>query len=722
LLRLQREQPELLRAPNKVGFVGDCIVARLCGRFTQDATSLSICVLLNPALRQADPDLLRRIGVAPNQLSELLPAREAAGPLTKEAAQATGLPVGIPVSTAVHDQYAAVLGTAAIHRGDVMFGAGTAWVLLAAVAEQSGPVTDKAFFCPHVVDGLYGQLLSLGNGGSSVTWALDQLGITERDCKSLDELLAAAPPGCDGLRFLPPLVSNRGASVGDLATSRPRGHILRAVTEGLACELARHIGFLTSAGMKVDRLVMCGGAAESTVTPRIIANVTGLPVACTIEPEMSALGAAVIARGLIEPATSLAELAESMTSTLRVVTPDGDAGVYSKLLRECLAQSGNGCHLQTLSEAGRGGRGGVRAICPFVTTETKLHYGWSYTDVDRSFWAEHLEEWVPKQIIDAHIHVSDPRHRLRPMTDERRRQYWVSELAEPLPAPDARRCASIVYPGREVTCVAMGSPDLDFDLEAENDYTQRECLQRGWRALVLLKPQWPAERVAAELSRPGVIGVKPYYSLISHNALTRDAHLEASIFDYLPHHALEVLNDRGAWVTLHVPKAERLGHPDNIREIKEIRRKYPRVVLVIAHLGRCYTEPHAQEAFPPLADDPGLYFDNSAVLNPAVHRLALKTFGPQRILYGTDNPVFFMRGRRQWQGRTYINRTNYPFHFNKEREAPEIEAQYTLYMYEALRALKQSCEELGFGRGAVEAIFRDNARRLIDGVLNAKRA
>ena len=84
--------------------------------------------------------------------------------------------------------------------------------------------------------------------------------------------------------------------------------------------------------------------------------------------------------------------------------------------------------------------------------------------------------------------------------------------------------------------------------------------RRGWHSLAVIRPQWTQDEVAALLDAPGVIGVKPYYSLISPNRETRDAHLEASIFDFLPHHILEVVNDRHAWVTLHVPKADRLGH------------------------------------------------------------------------------------------------------------------------------------------------------------------
>ena len=350
-----------------------------------------------------------------------------------------------------------------------------------------------------------------------------------------------------------------------------------------------------------------------------------------------------------------------------------------------------------------------------------LHFVWEYNDVDRAFWAEHLEDWVPHRIIDAHTHVMDPRFRVIETTETMRRQYWVNELRESIGAAAAERCHRIVFPSRETTCVAFGVPGLDFDIDGGNAWLQGECVRRGWNNLVVIRPQWTQDYLASALAKPGVIGIKPYYALISLSRDTRDAHLEAGIFDFLPHHLLEVVNERHAWVTLHAPKTDRLGHPDNIREIRELRRRYPNVVLVIAHLGRCYTEPHALEALPLLADDPGIYFDSSAVVNPAAHRVALQHFGPGRILYGSDNPIFYMRGRRQFRDRTYVNRTNYPFYFNQDREPPEVEAAYTLLMYEDLRAIKQACLELGIvERNHVEAIFHDNAARLIKAILARK--
>lgn len=342
-----------------------------------------------------------------------------------------------------------------------------------------------------------------------------------------------------------------------------------------------------------------------------------------------------------------------------------------------------------------------------------LHHVWNYTQIDRDFWTRHLEDWVPKMLIDAHVHVFPPEYRVLPMSEQMKKQYWVNEVIEPITVEQTAHCNGLVFPGRDVTNVAFGFPSLEYDIEASNSYLQRACPPRGWRCLAVLKPEWSAERVEAELKKPGVIGLKPYYSLISFNADTRDEHLEASIFDFLPHHALEVAERFGSWVTLHVPKSDRLGHRDNIREIKLIRDLYPNVRLVIAHLGRSYTLPHAKESLPQFKNDPGLFFDTSAVLNPEVLRFALETIGPLRLMYGTDNPMFYMRGRRRWHGRTYINHTDHPFHFNKHRESPETEAGYTLYMYEALLALRRSCEDLTLTTGEVQAVFHDNARKLM---------
>jgi sugar (pentulose or hexulose) kinase len=333
LLRLRQENPGLLAAPNRIGFVGDVIVSRLCGQPAHDGTSCSLALLYNPARRDYDPDLLAHLGVTSAQLPALLPAREPAGGLLPSVAQDTGLSPRIPVSAAIHDQYTAALATGAVRAGTVMVGLGTAWVLLAVSGGQAVPATPDAFACHHVVEGLWGQILSLMNGGSALGWALALTGHAGASGEGIDRLLESTPPGSNGLLCwpllsaltVPSLAPNTKGRISGLQLSHGPGDVVRAVLEGLAFELKRHIGLLRTAGLPIERLVLSGGAAASRVTPQILAAVTELPLACAGSRASSPLGAAIIARGLCEPASPLAKLAEEMAPAASHVEPATDA-------------------------------------------------------------------------------------------------------------------------------------------------------------------------------------------------------------------------------------------------------------------------------------------------------------------------------------------------------------------------------------------------------------
>jgi xylulokinase len=339
LLRLRREAPAWLAPPNRIGFVGDIIVGRLSGRAAHDATSAGLTLLLNPQRGGYDPDLLQRLEISNGQLPDLISAREPAGRLRGEIADATGMRRGIPVSAAVHDQYAAALGTGAVKPGVIMVGAGTAWVLLAVSPHLPALVTDDAFVCTHVINGLFGEILSLVNGGSVVSWALRLIGREPASAAEIESLLAAAPAGCDGLSCWP-FVTPFGASglapgtrgrLGGIQLGHTSAHLVRAVVEGLTFELNRHLAFLKQAGLPVDRLVLGGVVAGSRATTQMIADVTGLPLDCSASGGGSVLGAAILARGLLEPDRSLAELSEEMRPVARRVEPGKNAATYREL-------------------------------------------------------------------------------------------------------------------------------------------------------------------------------------------------------------------------------------------------------------------------------------------------------------------------------------------------------------------------------------------------------
>jgi sugar (pentulose or hexulose) kinase len=111
---------------------------------------------------------------------------------------------------------------------------------------------------------------------------------------------------------------------------------LRSIVEGLACELARHLGYFSDAGLPARRLVMCGVAAASRVTPQIVADVTGQQVTCVDEPAVSAFGASLIGRALLEEDANLGQLAKELAPATRTVMPGENAAEYGRLLEEYL--------------------------------------------------------------------------------------------------------------------------------------------------------------------------------------------------------------------------------------------------------------------------------------------------------------------------------------------------------------------------------------------------
>jgi sugar (pentulose or hexulose) kinase len=341
VLRLRGEDPDGSRRVGRIGFVGDAIIQRFCGRFVHDATSAGLTLLFNPRLGTYDPELLQVLGHSPEQLPHIQSIREPAGDLASGLADRCGLPAGIPVSVPVHDQYAAALGTGAVRRGQVMFGAGTAWVLLAITDTMPPLVTDDAFVCPHPVPGLFGQILSLRNGGSAFAWANKVLRLDATDAASTDRLLGSVSPGSEGVRFWPFLAGREPAGLpadiegrwtGLKLAHEPR-HLLRAVLEGLAYELNRHLDFLRHCGLSPCQLVLCGGASRSPATVQIIADVTGLPIECAGQSEASVLGAAIVAASLLEPDRPLEDLVARMVPAGNRTEPGPDRKLYQSQYR-----------------------------------------------------------------------------------------------------------------------------------------------------------------------------------------------------------------------------------------------------------------------------------------------------------------------------------------------------------------------------------------------------
>jgi predicted TIM-barrel fold metal-dependent hydrolase len=193
------------------------------------------------------------------------------------------------------------------------------------------------------------------------------------------------------------------------------------------------------------------------------------------------------------------------------------------------------------------------------------------------------------------------------------------------------------------------APGSEADLTANNRYLAAKPAQGLLAPFMAVCPEWDPETVERDLLEGGFVGFKPYGDMVSG---VKGASL--SIFDFLERHGRALL--------LHLPRRERIADPGNVRELREILRRYPRVPVIVAHLGRSLCPHYLREGLRLLGPDArNLYFDTSAVINPATYELVFERLSPERILFGSDLPILFWHGRRTWTEREYRNLCREPF-------------------------------------------------------------
>jgi microsomal dipeptidase-like Zn-dependent dipeptidase len=334
--------------------------------------------------------------------------------------------------------------------------------------------------------------------------------------------------------------------------------------------------------------------------------------------------------------------------------------------------------------------------------------GLSKRSIDVQVYEEELLAWLPRQIIDCHVHVGLKEH-CGAIAPERIAANWAIEVGADQTWQQLRSNLDMLFPEQEVHVLAFGVPFREVDLVQNNDYVLRGVLDPANRAagLFVTRPEWDASLIELAMSR-GFVGIKPYPDLAPHK------NGEPSIFDFLPHAHLRVLDACGGILLLHLPRKRRLGDPDNIRELIEIHNMYSNIKIIVAHIGRAFCLPTAQKGLPHLVEYPRIFFDTAANLNADVFQYALEIIGPDRILYGSDLPITLMRGVREHLGENYINYTDAPYSWNVNRKSPNEEAKYTYYLYEEIKALIKAVQRAGLGMAEFEKIMRSNMATLFE--------
>lgn len=323
--------------------------------------------------------------------------------------------------------------------------------------------------------------------------------------------------------------------------------------------------------------------------------------------------------------------------------------------------------------------------------------------VSEKVYREELLPWLPPKIIDCHTHAGLAKH-MGPVADDRYEAIWALEVATEQSWEVLRSNYRTLFPEQEVRSLVFGWVYKETYIEQNNDYVLQGILDPSNNAagLLVTRPEFDPEIIAKAMDR-GFLGIKPYPDLAQRGGS------EVSIYEFLPREHLRLLNERCGILMLHLPRANRIGDPENIRELLEISENYPEVKIITAHIGRAFCLPTAQRGLPHFVNTPNVFFDTSANLNADVFTYALETIGPDRILFGTDLPITMMRGVREHVGERYINYTDGNYSWNTNRKSPEEEARYTYFAYEELKALITAVQRAGLGKQDLEKIMYTNA-------------
>ena len=306
LLWIRTHEPDVWRRVRHVLLPKDYVRYRLSGEYAIDVADASGTLMLDVVHRRWSQEMMDAVGIDAGVLPRVFESPETCARLSEAGAAAIGLPAGTPIVAGAGDQAAGAVGMGITHPGTVSATIGTSGVVFAA--------TDRPFLDPggrlhtfcHAIPGRWHVMGVTQAAGLSLRWLRDLLGLTSQGDRAYEALVAEAasvPSGSEGVLWAPYLMGERtphldpnvrGALMG-LAASHTRGHIVRAVLEGVAFSLRDSFTIFSELSLPVDRVRLGGGGARSAVWRQIQADVYGQPVETVVTEEGAGYGAALLA-------------------------------------------------------------------------------------------------------------------------------------------------------------------------------------------------------------------------------------------------------------------------------------------------------------------------------------------------------------------------------------------------------------------------------------------
>jgi xylulokinase len=306
-LWVRENEPKNWRRVKAVMLPKDYVRFRLTGDRAIDMADASGTLLLDVTNRRWSKEILQAAEMDESLLPKLYESPDVCGQVSAAGAAATGLKAGTPVVAGAGDQAAGATGMGIVTPGAVSATIGTSGVVFAATDRPALDAKGRLHTFCHAVPGRWHVMGVTQAAGQSLRWFRDRFGSGADDGRDPYERLTAeaskVPVGSDGLLWAPYLMGERTphldpyarAALVGLTASHTRGHVVRAILEGVAFSLRDSFTLFSEMQVPVTRIRLGGGGARSPLWRQIQADVYGHEVEMVEAEEGAAYGAAILA-------------------------------------------------------------------------------------------------------------------------------------------------------------------------------------------------------------------------------------------------------------------------------------------------------------------------------------------------------------------------------------------------------------------------------------------
>ena len=285
ILWLRRNRPEVYAGAAHVLTSTSYLVMKLTGEIVLDHyTAANFGPLYDVTRQDWAADLAEGI-IDIARLPRPLWSTEIAGVVTAEAARATGLAPGTPVTAGTIDAAAEAVSVGVARPGDMMLMYGsTIFIILLTEGRRPDP---RLWYAPWLYPGQHAAMAGLATSGTLTHWFRDRFALDLPHGEAFRLLAAEAetsPPGANGLLFLPYFSGERtpihdpdakGVIFG-LNLTHGRGDIYRAMLEGIAYGTRHVTETFAEVGAVPARLLAVGGGVQNPLWLQTTSDVTGL--------------------------------------------------------------------------------------------------------------------------------------------------------------------------------------------------------------------------------------------------------------------------------------------------------------------------------------------------------------------------------------------------------------------------------------------------------------